>query len=181
MINNRQVYRRLEPFHVMLGSLAIVGAIIVPIFGTSSGERAASLVISIDGLVLVYFLGPAATVVVTPQLVQVNNVFIRHLIACEAVEGVTESRSSARLRAAGRTFRVNAFNDRIYARNGPIGTPATSRKVRRVIRMLDEVPPSGPSGEQVHSRIRYLHATLAMAAILSTVVSFAYLLTRTPS
>jgi hypothetical protein len=180
MINDRQVYRRLEPIHIMLGLLVVAGAVIEAIVGTGGVRaRVAGSIVFIDGLALVYFLGPAATVVVTPQFVHVNNVFIRHVIAREAVEGVTESRSSARLSAAGRTFRVTAFNDRIYARNGPIGTPATSRKVRRIIRMMDEVPPSGRSHEQVHSRIRYPHALLAAAAVLSAVVSFAYLVTRT--
>jgi hypothetical protein len=181
MVNERQVYRRLEPIHVILGLLVVVGAVIEAVLGAGGGRvRAASLVIFIDALAATYFLGPAATVVVTPGLVLVNNVFVRHLIAREAIEGVTESRSSARLRAAGRTFRVNAFNDILYTRNGSIGTPATSRKLRRIIRMMDEVPASGPGGEQVHSRIRYLHTLLAAATILSLVVSVLYLANRTP-
>jgi hypothetical protein len=135
MINDRQVYRRLEPIHVVLGLLVVVGGVLEAIIGTGDvRERIAGVIVFIDGLVLVYFLGPAATVVVTPQLVQVNNVFIRHLIARESVEGVTEARSSTRLRAAGRTFRVNAFNDRIYIvrpAGGPIrSNPAATARRR---------------------------------------------------
>jgi hypothetical protein len=182
MVNDRQVYRRLEPIHVMLGLLVVVGAVIEAVIGTGGGRaRAASLVLFLDALAVVYFLGPAGAVVVTPQLVLVNNVFVRHLIPREAVEGVTESRSSARLRAAGRTFRVSAFNDVLYSRSGRIGTPATSRKVRRVLLMMEEVPASAPSGEPVRSHIRYLHTLLATATVVSLILAVLYLADRAPS
>jgi hypothetical protein len=158
---DHRMYRRFELSHVILAVVAVAGAIAIATLGH---EPVVGMAFGLDLLAVFYFIGPAATVVVTPMAVLINNVFVRHIIPRQCVQGVFEQRGSARLQAAGRTFRTSAFDDIIFYKS--LGARPTPRRVRRITRMMEEVPAAPASQGVPKSRPRPGHLLLAALAAL---------------
>jgi hypothetical protein len=177
MREGHQTLRRIEVAHVALAAVWGCGMTIAILGNAASGAGVVTslVALTLDGLIFLYLIAPAASVRVTRHRVIVNNPYVRHIVPRHLVQGIrTEGFWTARLLVdGGRAVRLVALN--LNLPRGYASYPS-HRQAQLVMRVIAEVPQEASTGD-VQRRMRYGNIALATAAGGTAIAAALYLLT----
>jgi hypothetical protein len=161
-------YRRLEPVQVVLATVWVLGLGAAAMADWSTNlEGFVAAVWAFDGIVLFYLWGPAASILVTPTHVIVNNPYVRYEVPRVVIHGPPIEgfwfphlplRTGVRIRLVALSL------------NLPRGYPSQLGRhdQRSLAHMMAEVPMREDAGSP-RRIVRYSNIILAVLAALVTV------------